>query len=296
MRSIVCILFAFQSLGNISAQPYIPMLANITEWHAVTCLNGCGIDSYSSSGDTLVSGQHYQVLDGFHYIQGNFLIREDVQERKVYMKLLVQHTLLDEYPLYDFSLNDGDTTHVYNPISPLPEDGGLYVLDSIVSRPLVNGLHRHFYLHAIDPNASQSERTVWIEGVGSLSLINSPGASSTEGEHLGCAFVDGMNRYARLDSISSCEILNDIPVHETEQLTLMPSVFREQVRIVHTEPFQGGELQVYTVSGSLVFSMLLNGQTNISIDSQHLPKGMLVFVLTNEIGNSYRAKGVNIGQ
>ena len=167
-------LFLISLVGN--AQPYIPLLGDITEWHVVTCFNGCGVDRYNASGDILVDGQHYQVLDGYHYIQGNFLLREDVNERIVYLKLLGGHSLLDEYPLYDFSLGVGDTTHVYNPISPMPEDGGLFVVDSIVPRPLVHDDHRFFYLHAVDPIASQSESTIWVEGIGALSLINSPGA------------------------------------------------------------------------------------------------------------------------
>jgi hypothetical protein len=69
---------------SCGAQPYVSLLGNLTEWRTVTCNNGCSTDDYRATGDTLVDGQQYQILDGFHYIQRNFLIREDVLERKVY--------------------------------------------------------------------------------------------------------------------------------------------------------------------------------------------------------------------
>ncbi len=284
-------LFLLVLLSQSWAQPYVPMLSTITEWNAVTCLNGCGVDSYTSSGDTLVDGQHYQVLGGFHYIGGNFLIREDIAERKVYMKMLVEHTLLDEYPLYDFSLEDGDTTHVYNPISPLPEDGGLFIVDSIVNKLLENGTHRFFYLHAIDPMVSLSERTVWVEGVGSLSIINSPGASPTAGEHLGCNFKDGVLQYSNTDSIESCANLGLVDYPKSTSARLIPTVFSEQVEI-KIDSKERYDLDVFDIRGQLVYS--LHGLLDThNIQASKLPNGMLLFSLRFANGSAVTLKAIN---
>ena len=275
------------------AQPYIPILGQLTEWNTVSCSNGCSIDSYNSSGDTLVDGKNYQILDGFHYIQGNFLIREDVTERKVYMKTLVSHTLLDEYPIYDFSLEDGDTTHVYNPISPLPEDGGLFVVDSIVSRPLETGNHRFFYLHAVDPVLSASESTVWVEGVGSLSLINSPSAGPTPNNHLACQSKDGILQYAFIDSVGSCANLAVSENTEAPTFQLYPTVITDQVEVRCSEPRQFN-VKVFSMSGQLHYSSDKLRDSVHLISATDLPSGLLVFVIETSQGEWIRLKAVRL--
>lgn len=264
-------------LGSISAwcQPYIPMLGQTNTWHAVSCFGGCGIDTYGTAGDTIVDGYTYRVLDGYHYIQGNFLIREDVSERKVYMKILAGHVLLDEFPIYDFSLQDGDTTHVYNPISPLPDDGGLFILDSIVSHPLETGVHRFFYLHAVDPVASVSDATVWVEGIGALSLINSPGGLPTEENHLGCAFKDGILQYADTDSIGSCSQLSSVPQSDESEIAIYPSAFQDEFYVEIDKP-EVASVSIYTLEGVLVYSDKGNSGNRIQISGGELPFGMLL--------------------
>lgn len=276
---------------DCSSQTYIPMLGQTNTWQAVSCLNGCVLDSYGTGGDTTISGFDYKILGGYHYIQGNFLIREDVSERKVYMKILGGHVLLDEFPLYDFSLQDGDTTHVYNPISPLPEDGGLFVLDSIISRTLETGEHRFFYLHAVDPIASVSESTVWVEGVGSLSLINSPGAGPTEGEHLGCAFKDGILQYSDTDSISACS-LNSVPESSDIMVSVYPTVFTDVLNV--DLPDRGlASIQVYSLQGSLVYASNCEGKSLTQISGAELPIGILL-VQTQIDGSQMVSKVIHV--
>ncbi|MCB9204210.1 MAG: T9SS type A sorting domain-containing protein [Flavobacteriales bacterium] len=289
---LITLCFSLPSLG----QPYIPLLGDVTEWHVVTCFNGCGVDRYYASEDVLEGGQHYQVLDGYHYIQGNFLLREDVNERIVYLKLLGGHTLLDEYPLYDFSLEVGDTTHVYNPISPLPEDGGLFVLDSIVLRPLAQDLHRFYYLHAVEPIASQSENTVWVEGVGSLSLINSPGAGPTEGEHTACCFYDGIARYERLDSLDVCvAAFTDVSESKEVQESFMvhPTVFSEHVTVSRTMLSGNWQIEVVDQLGRVVYQEQMEGK-QIQISSADLLRGILLIKLSDDSGNRSVYRVVNI--
>lgn len=193
--------------NELWAQPYLPVLGQTNEWRVTSCFGGCITDAYYTAADTVVDGLTYFILGGFHFLEGNFLVREDIQERKVFLKLLGGHHLLDEFPLYDFSLNIGDSVHVYNPLSPMPVDGGKYVLDSIVSNLLELQEHRFFYLHAVDPIQSAAESTVWVEGVGSLSLINTPGKGPNPDDHLSCAFKDGTLQYASSDTVNACSVL-----------------------------------------------------------------------------------------
>lgn len=287
MRRIVAFLFCI-SLHSLQAQPYIPMLGETNEWRVVACFNGCVTSAYFTSGETTVDGQTYRVLDGYHYINGNMLIREDVQERKVYLKQTFGHSLLSEFILYDFSLEDGDTVNVYNPLSPLPEDGGQFVLDSIVLKPLETMEHRLFYLHAVDPQASQSERTVWIEGIGSLSLINSPGEGPTETEHLVCAMKDDVLLYADLDSIYSCGPLSVAEEVTETQLQIIPNPAHDVLKLSLSGNSRPLRLELIAVDGSTVAKLPWQEQLDVSA----LPGGIYLLRCVFESGKVHHQRFV----
>ncbi|MBV1924470.1 MAG: hypothetical protein KUG68_10640 [Flavobacteriaceae bacterium] len=133
-------------------QEYKPLLDDYNEWHQTYCFFGCYTDIYYTDGDTIVDGLDYKILDGYHYISRSFLLREEVQERKVYLNLTL-NGISTEYLLYDYSLAVGDSIDMKNPITPFPEDAGYYTLDSIVPRPLVDGNeYRHFYFKPSESN------------------------------------------------------------------------------------------------------------------------------------------------
>ena len=278
MKNILILLFSVGAC-SLQAQPYIPMLGQTNEWRVVSCDFGCITDAYYTSGDTVVNGIEYLVLDGYHYIQGNFLIREDVQERKVYLKLLGGHALLDEFPLYDFSIEDGDTVNVYNPISPLPENGGKFVLDSVVVRTLETQDHRFFYLHAVNPVAYLSQNTVWVEGVGSRRLINTPGAAATEANHLACAFKDGVLQYSDTDSVFSCGPLHVSDVRGASAMLIYPNPTNGNVYL----QLKGGSTQAQKVE---VYDMLgrpmVEVRNKMEIDLSALKQGLYVITVTSE--------------
>lgn len=128
------------------AQDYKPLLDDYNEWQVTHCYYGCLTDAYYTDGDTIVDGMNYKILDGYHFISRTFLLREELVAKTVYLKFL-QASGNEEYLLYDFSLNVGDSIETKNPISPFPTNGGYYKVDSIISSPLVDGNHyRHFYL------------------------------------------------------------------------------------------------------------------------------------------------------
>ena len=288
---LIAFLFSFQ----IWSQEYKPLLDDINEWHFTTCYFGCLTDVYYTNGDTLVNGKSHKVLDGYHYISRTFLIREEVENRKVYMTI-VNDSGYDEYLLYDFSLNEGDEINLYNPISPFPEDAGVFVLDSIRLRELVDANeYRHFYLSPVPSNAISSDPATWIEGLGSLSIINAPGGYPDINAvgNLSCFFKNEELFYSNLDSIDVCEPihlglirpirnLNEVEIYTTEAICYLNNTINIK------------RVGVYTINGKLLKSTLnINNEELISIDLTTFNKGIYIIIVTNAKGEKRTFKIVN---
>ena len=102
------LVFIYLLISNIAmfSQEYKPLLDYYNEWHLRYCFVDCSTDIYYTNGDTLVDNKSYKILDGYHYISRTFLLREEVAEQKVYLRL-VPPGGDSEYLLYDFSLKVG---------------------------------------------------------------------------------------------------------------------------------------------------------------------------------------------
>lgn len=211
-------------------QSYRPLLDNSNQWHFTTCNSGCLTDLYYTNGDTIVNGLNHKVLDGFHYQSRTFLLREEVLTKKVYLKKINGSSFL-EYLLYDFSLNEGAIFNMNNPLSPFPLRGGSFVLDSIRMKPLVNSInYKHFYFSPTPSNTISTHKVVWIEGLGSMSIINAPGGDANINGvgHLSCFYKNQELVYSQLDSISGCAYqtlsINEIHNYNFQNLKLYLSL------------------------------------------------------------------------
>ena len=212
MRKIkfICILIFLMSFLKIFPQTYNKMLSNNIEWQLTSCNNGCVTDIYFIDGDTIYNGYNYSILNGYHFISKTFWLRENTQNQKVYMSF-IQNNIRKEVLLYDFDMQKGDSINISNPISPFVTNPGYYVVDSLVSLQLQNGLYYDFfYLSSLSANIKES--AVWIEGIGSLSLINAPGGTPDVGGagKLSCYFKSGNLVYSQLDSINTCVLVNPV--------------------------------------------------------------------------------------
>lgn len=199
----------------VYSQFYKPMLNNHLEWQLTSCNSGCITDVYYIDGDTTFNNYNYKVLNGYHYISKTFWLREDEQERKIYMSFEYNFER-KEVVLYDFSLDIGDTTALSNPISPFLMNPGNFIVDSVNYILLQdNQLYKVLYLSSL--SLQSSEHPIWIEGIGSLSLINAPGGTPNVNGvgKLSCFFKNGSLIYSQLDSIPACNIVSNI----TEQST-----------------------------------------------------------------------------
>ena len=263
------------------AQDYKPLLDNINEWHVTTCYYGCLTDIYYTDGDTIVDGKNYKILDGYHFISRTFLLREELETRKVYLNF-IQTSRNEEYLLYDFSLNVGDSIDIKNPISPFPTDAGFYKVDSIDYQELADGNeYRHFNLSPTPSNTISSTTAVWIEGVGSLSLINAPGGypDINGAGHLSCFFKNGELFYSNLDSISGCEpviLSNDIGYSSLEKVALNTVIKDGQCQMYHTENIR--LLDIFDLHGRKLSEMKTNGQEQLSLDFSNYSKGIYLVV------------------
>ena len=191
------------------------MLEDKLEWHITSCSNGCITDIYYTDGDTLYNNLSYKILNGYHYVSKNFWIREDAYQRKIYMSF-INNFQRKEVLLYDFSLEENDTIEVFNPISPFDPSPGLFIVDSIKYETSVsNDVLKKLYLSSLSNTVVESP--VWIEGIGSLSIINSPGGTPDVNGvgKLSCFFRKNQLSYFQSDSISSCSNITGNIYNET---------------------------------------------------------------------------------
>ncbi len=280
MKKLFLILHLFLIFPCL-AQDYKPLLNNFNEWHLTSCFSGCLTDVYFTGGDTIVDGKDYKILDGYHFISRTFLLREELDSRKIYLNFVSQSGN-KEYLLYDFSLNIGDSIDVKNPISPFPTDAGFYQVDSIVNRPLADGNeYRHFYLSPTPSNTFSSTTATWIEGVGSLSLINAPGGypDINGAGHLSCFFKNGEIFYSNLDSISSCDpyiLSTDIGISSLKEVTLNTLIKNGQCEMYNTENIRF--VDIFDLNGRKLTNIKTNGQAQLNLDFSTFSTGMYLVV------------------
>jgi hypothetical protein len=289
MKKIILLsIFSVFSLQGYS-QVYKPLLDNLNEWHVTTCFSGCLTDVYYTDGDTIVDGKAYKILDGFHYISRTFLLREEVNNKKVFLnKVALGHN--EEFLLYDFSLNEGDTFNMLNPYSPFPQDGGAFILDSIIERPLADdNNYRHFYFSPAPGNTISTENAVWVEGAGSLSIINAPGGHPdiNGSGHLSCFFKDTEVFYANLDSINDC-----IPLHlGIEKYSLENVVISKGNNsgdCVVSNAKNVKSITVFNLSGKKLKVIKNAGRNSLNIDFSGYQSGMYI-VVANGFGGANKS-------
>lgn len=287
-KSFISIAFLFIFSNTIRSQPYIPMLSTYAEWHVTNCYFGCSTNKYYTIGDTVINTLHYKFLDLFHYNK-NFVIREDTNSRKIYMRLLADPIPAKEYVLYDFSLQVNDTTSIQNPGSPYPKNAGSFVVDSIKLKPLLNNSHRYFYLHSLDTISSNTKTTIWVEGIGSLCLINTPGAlPQINGVgQLSCYFNNGIHEYQQLDSIADCVTIYPVGIVEINEKTnysVTQNFDSKNISIISKNevPFK---VQIFDIDGKLLFSKENSESNHLKINIESLSMGLLLLKIENNKGN-----------
>lgn len=270
--------FSFLGVFNTFSQNYEPLLNEMNEWHFTNCFGSCTTINYFTDGDTLVNGEIYKILDGYHYVSRTFLLREDSNARKVYLGKIDPGTgSFSTYLLYDFALHEGDSMGLLNPFSPFPEHVGNFRVDSIRMRTLAAGnAYRHFYLAPTASNTQYNAHPVWVEGVGSLSLINAPGGDPdiNNAGHLSCFFKNSELFYANLDSIQGCVANYYLGMEEiaTGILTIFPNPSKGSIKISGKE-LNPGTWKLFDALGNLVAEKVVSGTEEVVWET-NLPSGI----------------------
>lgn len=129
---------------------------------------------FFTEADTIVGGVNYKtlIMPGWNSCSLG-LIREDVEQRKVYFVLRGDTA---ETLLYDFSMMIGDTIsqqfmYAWSWGSYYTSD--TYRLDSVKIKQVGEANHRVFYLNPITPFA-QNRTMEWVEGIGHLGCLLYP--------------------------------------------------------------------------------------------------------------------------
>ena len=276
---LLTFLLAFFSGTGLFAQTYEPMLDQINEWQFTTCNFGCITDIYFTDGDTLVNNKTYKILDGYHFINRNLLLRENNNEKKVYITIL-EPQFAEDLLLYDFSLEVGDSIEMLNPITPFPTNGGYFLLDSIQLIPLANGNpYRHFYFSPSPSNTISSQNAIWVEGVGSLSIINAPGGYPDINAvgHLSCSFKNTELFYSNLDSINACEpaILGiSEMINYLREVQLFSQT--EKNHFLLTNALDVNQVSVFGLTGKLFKTVVTNNQREVKLDLSTLHPGIFI--------------------
>lgn len=289
-------LAAFIFLMNAStifSQNYKPLLDDFNEWHLTSCNFGCIQDKYYTDGDTIVNGDSFKILDGYHYISRTFLLREDINEQKVYLTFIDPFTGPREWLLYDFSLQINDVMEVYNPVSPFPLFSGNFQLDSIINEMLVDGnTYRHFYLHALDTVQSGGvKNVVWIEGVGSTSLINAPGGEADVNGpgKLSCFFKDGNLHYSQMDSVATCDPIyfpNSINETTSFEIEVYPTMTHSEINIQSEHEIS--EIKLYDLNGKLIKIFKVGNEKKTMLIVEELNKG--IYILDIQLSDLHHKK------
>ena len=277
---------------QVYSQDYKPLLDNNNEWQLTACFpgSGCFTDFYYTDGDTLVDGKMHKILDGYHFISRTYLLREEVANKKVYFTK-VDGAHIDEYLLYDFAMEVGDVINMYNPITPFPEDGGEFQLDSIVLRPLVDGNdYRHFYLSPTPSNPISSDNAVWVEGAGSLSLVNAPGGHPDINDvgSLSCFYKNTDLFYSNLDSITACKpIFLDIKDVELSlhEVTLINNLAENTAVLQNATNVKSAA--IFDLSGKEILSIEVNNKNEITLSLSDYTSGMYILMVKN---NNYEKR------
>ena len=283
MKKTIFYLFLW-ACTPLFGQSYTALLDNQNEWHFTSCYEGCITDIYYTNGDTLVNGKLHKILDGYHYISRTFLLHENIQEKKVSLTRISPNRI-DEYLLYDFSLDEGDTFEMKNPITPFPEEAGLFVLDSIRNVEIWSATSRkHFYFSPHETNQISTQNAIWVEGVGSLSLINAPGGYPDINNVglLNCFFKNAELFYSNLTP----EVINCVPTilsfsenNKQEVIIYYPENNKSVCFIRNIENVK--DIELFDLNGRKLASFLNQYQNEIQLDLNLFSNGIYILKLIN---------------
>lgn len=303
-KTVIAVLLTVVSFfGNAQTNILFPETCNHAHWNVLVW------DSFGSpqtpveyytcpfcfDGDTLINSQIYQSIfcsDQPAGINYHGAYRKDSTAKKIY---IVPEDSTNEYILYDYSKNLGDTVfNVYSEYDLITPTLSHVIIDSIDS-VLVNTIYlkrfwHHCYYSSHPSYPIGGGVSQWIEmvgGVGGLLSGVMPVTSSSK-DSLSCmGYCDTL--YYPNYGVGYCGVF--LEVNETDNDTEI-SIYPNPSSGIFTvsSSLSLSSIEVYNVLGEKVYSSLItNNQTTINLSQA--PKG-IYFVRVTAEGKSYSQKVV----
>lgn len=283
MKKAIILIFSSVLSIIIYSQNYHPIIGEDKTWNVLSV----GVNppppwdttfftiSYKLSGDTIINSVTYKKMySSLEEIPINWnlvcFMREDAN-RKVWLK---DNFWEDEFLMYDFSINEGDSIQV-----GFPEPVYLYV-DSITS-VTVNGTLRPKY--CMSCKIMPDYRETWIEGIGSNKGIISSGSAFIVGgwSWLLCMSEGGELIYMNPNYNSCYLISTDIIEKNNSIIQVYPNPAKDKLILNLGHDGNYEEIKLINSQGVVVLHEdLLDCHDNFFIDISKLPKGFYLYMLT----------------
>lgn len=190
-----------------------------------------------------------------------------------------QSTQNEEYLLYDFASQPGDTVEVY---SEEWTGSCLITIDSVVSADYSNITRNKYYYHLLE---GSWETSFWVEGLGSsFGLLSTCDATIDAGSYLLCVSKDTSLLYFNEEIYYTCEAPSTVSISEhftdeTPAIIPNPNDGNFMLKSGINEEF---EFQLYNLLGELVADLFVSTNSVIDLSSYYGSSGMLIYMIRKD--------------
>jgi hypothetical protein len=222
--------------------------------------------SYILYGDTSISGTTYKIISGGALRESNKVI------------YFYPDTASQEYVLYNFNLNLGDTIiHPFGTNFCNPDTVIVYIVDSVLTS---DGYHRALEF---------SCNAIWIEGVGSLNhLLNPTYWEPLSGDdYLECMVGDSGFVYPLLPSYCITSVTEQS--NHLSEISFAPNPFGEKLNVRANDNTESKIILYDILSRKLLQQTFTNSTT---LNTEQLAKGIYIYEVRNKNGVIKKGKVV----
>lgn len=262
----VAMLLGLTSFSN--AQDYHPFIKN-SVW-IMRLPEGSGFETFTVGPETDVNidGVTYKKFIDTSFNNEEVLLREDVDNKKVYRRVGESEVLL-----YDFGLSVGD---------PVTVGSFGYTVTSIIDIPVADGTTRKKF----SLNSFVASET-WIEGVGNLKdpLRTGNQMPTNPSMSLRCSFQEGTNlfNFGLYDTGTPSGYPAALDAEDYDSaviVKLSPNPFAVSATLQNSNGFSDATVRIYSQIGQLVKEIKNINGNEIQISRENLTGGVYVLQLT----------------
>lgn len=245
MKRIILIIALALPLISLSQVNKSILDTSKTWYNRVSHLNGQYTNIYKIKQDTLIESKSYNKVYSYYSGDSNYLeygrliffVRED-SNRVFIREIIYPYTISEEYIVYDFNLNKGDTITVpvilggdiwYSPIY----NRDLITIDSVDSVNINGTLLKRFF---ISFEYCYIEGEQWIEGIGSTQGLFEAGSVIDGGKgFLNCLYQGDLLIYHGEDSPNCIINVGLEDVNNDISVKLYPTIVDDVLNISSTD-------------------------------------------------------------